>query len=36
MIFLNLLFPEISGLEVLLMVKMYDWTKSVPIIIILI
>lgn len=32
LIFLNLLLPEMSGFEVLQMLKMYDWTKSVPVI----
>jgi two-component system, response regulator len=31
-IFLDLFLPEMSGLEVLQMLKMYDWTKSIPII----
>jgi len=31
-IFLNLFLPEMSGFEVLHLLKMYDWTKSIPII----
>jgi two-component system response regulator len=31
-IFLDLFLPEMSGFEVLQMLKMYDWTKSIPII----
>jgi len=31
-IFLDLFLPEMSGFEVLQMLKIYDWTKSIPII----
>ncbi|MBI5592445.1 MAG: response regulator [Deltaproteobacteria bacterium] len=31
-IFLDLFLPEMSGFEVLQLLKMYDWTKSIPII----
>ncbi|MCX5884047.1 MAG: response regulator, partial [Deltaproteobacteria bacterium] len=31
-IFLDLFLPEMSGFEVLQMLKMYDWTQSIPII----
>jgi len=31
-IFLDLFLPQMSGFEVLQMLKIYDWTKSIPII----